>query len=265
MKLKKNEETKVKTWAENEIEIACGRERGNTIDYEWNYEYACYESALKAYKSLCYDSHSGLSTRITKQILDRLIDRKPLTPIEDVPEIWSDVTDCSGLHGEVVSYQCKRMSSLFKYVYADGTIKYRDNGNHYCFSINNPGETYRIIFVQKLMDELFPVTLPYYPGNQMKVACETFLTDKNNCDFDTVGVFYVIKSDGERVDINRFYKETENGFVEIDETEYNERKEFSIYGIVAKRGALFMVNLKHAVQSKGFVEKNINKNGGIKS
>jgi len=43
-----------------------------------------------------------------------------LTPIEDTPDVWSDVT---AVHNNGVTvYQCNRMSSLFKYVYNDGTI-----------------------------------------------------------------------------------------------------------------------------------------------
>lgn len=63
---------------------------------------------------------------MTKYILNRLIDGKPLTSIEDTEDVWSDITDLSGYRGEIVNYQCKRMSSLFKYVYSDGTVKYHD-------------------------------------------------------------------------------------------------------------------------------------------
>lgn len=50
----------VSTWAEKEIEIACARERAASENPdEWDYGVACYESALKAYKSLMDDGHSG--------------------------------------------------------------------------------------------------------------------------------------------------------------------------------------------------------------
>ena len=77
----------MKSWAEKEIEIACAREKANAEDSdEWNYGVACYQSALKAFNSLCEDGHSGMSIGFTKNILNRLIDGKPLTPIEDIPE-----------------------------------------------------------------------------------------------------------------------------------------------------------------------------------
>ena len=107
-------------WAKNEIDIACNKERGNKDPNEWDYGVACYESAYKAFQSLLEDEHSGMSIGFTKTILNRLIDGKPLTPIEDIPDIWNDIT----CHKDYISYQCKRMHSLFKDVYNDGTIKY---------------------------------------------------------------------------------------------------------------------------------------------
>jgi len=216
----------MQTWAEKEIEIACKRERADSKveDGEWDYGCACYESALKAYKSLIEDGHSGFSISMTKHILNRLIDGKPLTPIEDTPDVWYDISDISGLNGEVINYQCKRMSSLFKYVYADGTVVYKDFDRYYCVNINNTEVTYYSGLVQRIIDEMFPITMPYFPGKPIKVYCEDFLTDRKNGDFDTVGIFYAIKPDGEKIEINRFFKESEDSWDEIDEVEYNERK-----------------------------------------
>ena len=221
---------KLLSWAEKEIDIACKHYReasgvkGGYIDNDdWVYACACYESALKAYKSLIEDGHSGFSIRLTKQILNRLIDCKPLTPIEDTDDIWSDISEYLPEEGRR-SYQCKRMSSLFKYVYADGTVEYKDIDRYYCIDINNTEVTYYSGLVQRIIDEMFPITMPYFPGKPIKVYCENFLTDRKNGDFDTVGIFYAIKPDGEKIEINRFFKESEDGWDEIDEVEYNERK-----------------------------------------
>jgi hypothetical protein len=224
------EESSMSSWAEKEVEIACKHERGNTPD-EWDYGCACYESALKAYKSLIEDGHSGFSIGLTKHILNRLIDGKPLTPIEDTDDVWSDISDISGLNGEVVNYQCKRMSSLFKYVYADGTVEYKDlnrYNRYYCVDINNTEVTYYNSLVQRIIDEMFPITMPYFPGKPIKVYCEDFLTDRKNGDFDTVGIFYAIKPDGEKVEINRFFKENGNDWVEITIEEYKQRKDIEL-------------------------------------
>ena len=74
-------------WAKNEIEIACKHERGDKNPKEFDYGCACYESACKAFQSLMEDGHSRTSIGFTKAILNRLIDGKPLTPIEDTPDI----------------------------------------------------------------------------------------------------------------------------------------------------------------------------------
>lgn len=67
-------------WARNEIELACKKERGSKDISEFDYGVACYESAYKAFQSLLKDEHSGLSIIFTQQILNRLIEHKPLTP-----------------------------------------------------------------------------------------------------------------------------------------------------------------------------------------
>ena len=83
---------------------------------------------------------------------------------------------------------------------------------------------------------MFPITMPYIPGDPIKVFCEDFLTDKNNGDFDTVGVLYALKEENRepiRIEINRFFRgpfenEEESkefpGWVEISEEEYKDRK-----------------------------------------
>lgn len=66
-------------WAKREIEIACIRERGDKNADEWDYGCACYESAYKAFQSLVEDEHSRMNIRLTQNILNRLIEGKPLT------------------------------------------------------------------------------------------------------------------------------------------------------------------------------------------
>ena len=218
-------------WAKREVEIACKKENSERKEGEFDYGCACYESALKAFESLCGDGHSGFSIKMTQSILNRLIDRKPLTPIEDTPDIWN-LNQMSSIGKEFEVYQCKRMSTLFKYVYQDGTIKYSNDDCCYCVDINNPNNTYWNGMVHKIIDEMIPIKMPYMPGKPIKVYCEDFLTDPKNGDFDTVGIFYAVKeTDGqqERIEINRFFKELKedetDSWTEITEEEYKTRKE----------------------------------------
>ena len=197
-------------------------------DNLWDYGRACYESALKAFNSLCEDGHSGFSIGSTKAILNRLINNKPLLPIEDTDDVWNDISDISGLKGEEVNYQCKRMPSLFKYVYADGTVEYIDVDRYHGANINCLDATYRSGLIDTVMDELYPITMPYMPADRaFKIYTEDFLVDPSKGDYDTVGILYAITPSLERVEINRYFKETEEGFDEIDKAEYDQRKEMA--------------------------------------
>lgn len=230
------------SWAEREVKLACKRENPDRKDGEWDYGCACYESALKAYKSLAEDGHSGFSIGLTKNILNRLIDQKPLTPIEDTEDVWNDISDISGRDGEAVNYQCKRMSSLFKYVYSDGTVKYKDVDRVVMVVEEDDGResTWHSGLVSDIINELFPITMPYIPeNNPYKVYCKECLSDKDNGDYDTVGIFYAITPDGTRVEINRFFREIDGEFKEIDESEYQKNTRKLKKGVLAR--ALFFL------------------------
>ena len=222
----------LKEWAEKEIEIACKKENPNRKEGEFDYGCACYESALKAFKSLTEDGHSGFSIGITKHILNRLIDGKPLTPIEDTDDAWDH--ERIDTRKECSVYQCKRMSSLFKYVYNDGHVKYADVNRVIAYDVDSPDLTYHTGLANNLINDMYPITMPYMPCDKsFKVCFETFLTDKKHGDFDTKAVLYLTKPDGERVEINRYFREPESdieekhtyhGWVEISKEEYEERK-----------------------------------------
>ena len=168
-----------------------------------------------------------------KSMLDwaknRPIDGKPLTPIEDTDDVWNLIDNHEDSYR---SYQCKRMSSLFKDVYADGTVKYDDINRSYCIDIHDSNNEYSSGLVRRIIDAMFPITMPYMPGKPIKVYCEDFLTDKKNGAFDTVGVFYALKTENdkeEKIEINRFFREPKEGeegrWTEISKEEYMQRRD----------------------------------------
>lgn len=215
------------TWAEREVKIACENEAPDKKDGEWDYGCACYESALKAYNCLMEDGHSGFSIGMTEHILNRLIEGKPLTPIEDTEDVWNYCQDISEPNGERNVYQCKRMSSLFKDVYPDGTVEYNDVDRFVCRNVDSEIR-YHSGLVDRVMDEIYPIRMPYYPDKYFLVTCEEFLTDQNNGDFDTVGILFCTDPYGRYEDIDRYFKEVEDDFVEIGKKEYMERKAMSV-------------------------------------
>ena len=227
---------KMSDWAENEVRIACEREAPNRKEGEWDYGCACYESAFKAFKSLMEDGHSGYSIGFTKNILNRLIDGKPLTPITDkdfyIPEndeIIGDSSEYLKSRGLKSHIQCPRMSSLFREEKLDGTIEYDDVNRAICIDINNPNISYYNNFIVNIALKDFPIKMPYYPpSNEYEIYSEDFLTDKANGDFDTIGIFYMITPELQRIEINRYFNLDGNEPIEISKEEYDKRKAISL-------------------------------------
>lgn len=225
-------------WARREIELACKHENPDWDGKEFDYGCACYQSALKAYESLMKDEHSGTSFAFTKNILIRLMEGLPLRPITD-----EDFFDSKGKvicleteeelkkRGLKSHAQCQRMSSLFREETLDGKVTYSDINRYYCIDIHNPKYTYSNGTASRIIGEMFPISMPYYPlKGKYKVYAEDFLTDVKNGDFDTKGFFYCITPQGERVEINRFFAEKENHkWVEISKEEYEQRKSIKLY------------------------------------
>ena len=57
-------------WAKKEVELAKIIEAKDLKEGEFDYGGACYDSALKAFKSLAEDDHSGMSIKITQQMVE---------------------------------------------------------------------------------------------------------------------------------------------------------------------------------------------------
>ena len=120
-------------WAEREIEIVCKKENPNWDGKSFDYGCACYQSALKAYKSLCEDDHKGW---------------------------W---------HSGIAS---------------------------------------------RLVDEMFPITMPYYPSKEKyKVYGETFYminavdkTAEHIGTYNLVKIYYIITPNNERIEVNKEFK-----------------------------------------------------------
>lgn len=196
-----------------EVQLACKQEReAENNPNGWSYGCSCYESALKAFESLCNDHHSGFSWSITTNILMRMCKGLPLTPITEDDFKKEDGYYC----------QCPRMSSLFREEQSNGKIVYSDVRRYYCFEKNDPNDTFTGGGVGNVLDEIFPIVLPYYPPiEKYKVCVETSLINPNNGDFDTQAIWWVKTPNGERVEINRFFTEIDRKWTEITKDEYD--------------------------------------------
>lgn len=212
-------------WAAEEVRIACEKERaaitetkGDLDTGSQEYVECCYQSALKAYNSLCNDEHSGLSFSITAGILKRLCSGYPLTPIEDVDDVWNLVNETP----TKTEYQCRRMYSLFKTVFKeDGSVQFHDTDRFLC--VDPSGATYTNNFINQQLSKLYPLTMPYMPNGKFLVKAFDFATNANPGEFDTILIRSVKEPNGQEVLLNLCYKETKNGFEQIQLAEYEER------------------------------------------
>lgn len=197
-------------WAEKEIEIACKKENPNWDGKSFDYGCACYQSALKAYKSLCEDEHSGYSFGLTKNILIRLMEGLPLTPItdddftSDEPEIWES-PEYLKEYGLKSNLQCPRMSSLFREETLDGKITYTDVNRTIMY---NATGCWHSGIASRLVDEMFPITMPYYPSKEKyKVYGEIFdMEDGVDKSANLVKIYYIITPNNERIEVNKEFR-----------------------------------------------------------
>ena len=207
---------KMTEWAKKEVELF----KEKQDDYGKLYA----DSALKSFLSLVEDGHSGLSIKITQNLLNRLINGQPLQPIEDkdfvqdpnMPQDSEEYLKENNLKSEI---QCPRMPSLFRYEHLDGKIEYHDVNRAYCFNIDNPHITYTS-HLCKIIDELYPITMPYYPSvNKYKIAVENRLHDKSLGDYDLIRIVYIIKPNSEKEIINRCYQEVITGYFKYKDSD----------------------------------------------
>jgi hypothetical protein len=208
------------TWAEREVELACKNENPNWDGKSFDYGCACYQSALKAYKSLMADNHSGASFGFTKQILVRLMNHQPLMPIEERDFNGVEPIDIDEkMHRKM--YQCPRMGSLFKTVYDDGRVEYHDIDRIACCNIDRNYISHCGL-LSDIVEKMYPITMPYNPTSQpYKIYFKDFLVDPKNGDYDTLAALYLITPNGERVDINKYWTEKDGELVEISKEEYD--------------------------------------------
>lgn len=216
-------------WSKKECRIACNIENPNyNFDnpQDWDYGCSCYKSALKAYHNLLDDGHSGCSFSFTKNILIRLMNDLPLTPITD-EDFFTDENkvkefeDCKWLkeRGLKSHIQCPRMSSLFREETIDGKVTYTDINRAYFIDTDKPELAYTSN--TDFLDELFPITMPYIPSvNKYKIYAQDCLYDKNNGDVDTRAILYMITPYNERVELNIYKAEENHKWKIISKEEY---------------------------------------------
>lgn len=194
------------------------KEDGDEVFIE--YACACVDSAAKAYKAML-KSESPVSDR-AKELLNRLIKGQPLSPIteEDFKsalhrplEEWEiNMLKKNHLKSHI---QCPRMFSLFREEDLDGNVTYSDNDR--VVYMDQRGHTWGNGEIIRMVDKMFPITLPYYPTNRPFVVHgrDYYMegdVDKSEEHRGTTNVTYydyLITPDGKRVELNTKIDERE--------------------------------------------------------
>lgn len=132
------------------------------------YGQMCADSAFRAFMSMANDSHSGFSWDVTSGILIRLLYDLPLTPItdedfKDQDGVVQESSDSLRKRGLKSSLECNRLCSVFRNETLDGKVSYTDVDRVMCYDEENPGVSFTCGIGTKLVDKMFPITMPYYP------------------------------------------------------------------------------------------------------
>ena len=150
-------------WAMREVDRAC-----DILSEKYNYpghDIARYRVALQGFIALCIANYADYSERDIfeiKRILNRLIDRKVLSPIKDTKDAWELVAKCK--NGSEFVYRCVRMPDLYKKVYSDGNIMYIDQSRVVCIDKTyENGSLYTLDLATTIAHKMFPIKMPYYP------------------------------------------------------------------------------------------------------
>lgn len=218
-------------WGKKEIQLYksnlirndhIGAESRNTIVRYMN-------DATAYFESLCYGNSRELMLD-SVNILNKIVRGNILTPITDNDDDFEDEWRFSrALSDNTRVYQSKRLSSLFKYLYSNGDIRYRDldrikyfNTSSYC---EPPVEIHSSVVIAIVEKYLKPITMPYMPSDPINIYYEEFSIDKDAADIDTVGILGTSLSSLNMV-MHKYYKYEENSksWVLIDVDEYYKRK-----------------------------------------
>ena len=192
-------------WAEKEFELA-----GEDLSKE----------AQKAFRALVGGDRPDWEIMDDADILVRLANRMPLTPITENELEWSRVIYDNLIHA--VQWRCRRYPTLKKHIFPDGTTKYYDNSRFDYYDVESGKRTFIDGHMALLISyDIFPITFPYYPQyEKTKVYIKQFRNHLGAA--DTIGLYSAENPSGEEVEIERFYKwsKDDNRWVEISYVEY---------------------------------------------
>lgn len=223
-------------WARREIDLATA---GEDFDLKEEID-KHYEAAYQAFCDFCKHVEGLDKPGIVKTIFTQLLNENPLTPIENNEDDWDFVEGFDPEHDdsyddqnpEYSFYRCNRRPSLWKkvtYGSESARIRYSDMERSVCVDVNSEN-MYTGGMGPVVLDEMYPINLPYSPIGKIKIFTEDFKCHEDfDGDFDTVGILYFRMPDGQVKEVKRYFKEDHkiHEMIEIGLTEYLSRKKKS--------------------------------------
>lgn len=203
-----------------EVEYAIECERKSAVeenDYSFlDYAVECYRSALHTYETMAADGHSGMSWSLTRQILNRLTEGKPLKGLnsyQDRPEEWAKgspwIVDDRSMLNNI------RYSALSYRVNASGKAIYHDINRWVFEAPDHPNIPWHNGFLSTYLDEKFPIQFPYCPVT-IHVRVEEILTDPAHGDYDAQHIIdFADPETGRKVCVDACFAEIDGEWQEI--------------------------------------------------
>ena len=169
------------------------------------YDKACLEAAIDILKMFDDQNHSGFRLNRTLGFVNRLLDFKPLVDIHD-----EDFTEKDDMNEN--EYRTPYYSGIWKYVDPKtGEVTYRDIERvRVSIDTDTSNNLWSNVFVTRIIDKMFPITMPYYPMTSARyiVHEDDYLINPKNGYYDTIHLKYGIdKSTGNKFEINRYFTE----------------------------------------------------------
>ena len=212
-------------WARREMELKC--ERSNNFKELNDACLAAFDAYVSLHKNITRKKHIDYAMIM----LERLLEKKPLTPISEEDE-WNCLGHREDDNNKIYKlYVCERYSSLRKCEYEDGTVKYSDLDRVVGVDVGDPENEFNCLVLTNLVDEVLPIRLPYYPlMEKHKVYCETITLLQYPSairKFDFLAVKAIVEPgiEGSYVDINRyFYFPSDYEVIEISKEDFDKNK-----------------------------------------
>ena len=194
-----------KEWANKEAKHVAKHvtmKYGNNIPMTECYEMVVNE-AVKLFNELEDLPHTEESKVMIKRFLSRLIEDKPLSPIEDGDDMWDEVGSPFEEDTGVEIYINKRLRTLFKRV--DGNnVSYYDGNRVTCVNMLTDNNL-TLSFVEDFIDKHYPIEFPYFPTEKYVVNVKLFLHDGSYI----MNINHVIDPNGKLTFFNECYATNE--------------------------------------------------------